>query len=137
MSVPESIVDAILAHIAAAVPGATTRNAIPQGFVDESQVSANDFPFWQGFGVTAEVEAGDFGQKQITYEATFWGLRGANAGAAQWADLEAIIAAVEADHELGGIVSRVWAGEFGVDEVTNRGRRTLAGVTFAARLESA
>lgn len=136
MSIESDIVNAILTHVAAEVPGVTTRNALVEGFIDRTRAPQSDFPWWQGFGVTAEATSTDFGQEVVVYSVDFFALRSPNpdAGDQMATDLDAVIAAVEDDYSLGGLVIRTFASEWAVDVVTGSERDVLGAVTFACQV---
>ena len=123
MSDVSSIIDAVLAHVGAAVAGVTTRNALTAGYIAFDAVPPDQRPFAQAFaGSVISEPIGVVNQFNRTTTFSVILLRDPDQGEQAWIDLEAIRAALRADLTLGGLVDRYTEGLTAVDEVTDRDR---------------
>lgn len=131
MSQESLLIDNLLAKISLVVAGVTVRNSITEGFLSESEVGLDQLPFAQGFSVSAEVDAGDFGQELRLYTVNCFIVRAPDEAEQMWTDIDGIRVNLFADYHLGGTVNRAWIGEYAVDERGDPAReRTIAGLVF-------
>lgn len=122
MSLAVDLVDQILVDVVVAILDVTTRNALTEGFIDETQVSDTDHPFVQGFGVTTEAEPVEFGQSIARYTIGLLIVQDVDQGDVVWGYIDGILDQLNIDFTLNGLAERVEATAYGVDEVSDRNR---------------
>lgn len=110
------------------VPTATTHNALTEKFRNEDSIGQQEYPFFEGFGVSWEIAPGDLGQGLTDITTQYVYLRKAQLaqvpgpGEQMWLDIEGLQTALNTDPSLAGLVNRTLITAVAVDEVTDVNR---------------
>ena len=128
MSLSADIIDAVLAKMVIVDATVTTHNALTDKFRNEDSIGQQEYPFFEGFGVSWEVAPGDLGQGITVITTQYVYLKKAQLaqvpgpGEQMWLDIEGLQTQLNTDPSLAGLVNRTLITVAAVDEVTDDDR---------------